>query len=201
MKVRKSIGSILALCAGLLLIFCLQATANDLPRKPATRGTVRLLPADKNSSTKALLPDLVISSMVVTPVCGGSGTWTANITATVKNQSRVSTADLSQIAWHQIMAADWWFTAGPVFLESTSVNTVKPQTGGPKELKPGATWTGKLVIGGIPLANIDKAKKSGHAASQFGFIVKADPMNGVAEGYENNNEKRVYLPMTTCTKP
>jgi len=201
MKVGKVTASILALCAGMLMMFCLQATAADQPRKPATRGTVRRLPADKNSSLKALRPDLVISSAVVTPICGGGGTWTANITATVKNQSQVATADLSQIPWHQIMAADWWFTAGPGFLNSTSVKTVKPQIGGPKELKPGATWTGKLVIGGIPLANIDEAKKAGHPTSQFGFSVKADPMNGVAEGFENNNEKRVYLPMTTCFKP
>ena len=137
----------------------------------------------------AMMPDLVVASASVTPVCNGK-TWTAKIVATVKNNGQVA-ADLSKITWQIILAADWFFTPGEGFLENPSPKTVKPSVGGPKELKPGESWTGTLTITGIPKANVAKAKKAGHPTAQFGFKLVADPTNSIAEANEKNNEKLI----------
>ena len=63
---------------------------------------------------------------------------------------------------------------------------VTPQLGGPKALKPGESWTGTLTITGIP-----RLKKGGHKGD-YSFGVTADPLNGVAESNEKNNENLAY---------
>ena len=192
----KEVGIlVLALVAGLAMAMGWQATEAAESQKPGIREPVQAVPVEKTRLLGPALPDLVITSASVTPKCGGmGGTWTANIVATVKNNGQVA-ADLSKITWQIVLEADWGFTAG-----NPSAKTVKPQVGGPKELKPGESWTGTLTINGIPKANVSKAKKGGHPTAQFSFAVKADPSNGVAEANEKNNEKLIYLPMTTCSK-
>ncbi len=194
------IARALACLAGLAMVLGLEVNAVAQRQQPDRRSPGQLVPVEKNPGLMALLPDLVITSASVTPKCDG-GTWTANINATVKNQSSHGTADLSKVVWQIVLAADWWFTAGQVFLENPPTKPVNPQAGGPMALKPGESWTRMLSITGIPKANVPKAQKAGHPTAQFGFGVTADPTNGVAEANENNNKKLIYLPMTTCSQP
>lgn len=134
-----------------------------------------------------LLPDLVVSSASVKATCVNKKTVTAEIVATVKNQSPKGTADLTKVAWQIILGAEWWSTSGPINLEPAASQTVKPLVGGPKMLAPGATWTGKLAIAGIP-----RFKKSIAKQGEYGFQVVADPGKNVGESNEKNNEKLIY---------
>lgn len=142
------------------------------------------------------LPDLVVTSVKVAATCEANGTVTATINAIVKNQSQKGTADLSKIPWQIVLAADWWSTSGPETLEQSAVKPVLPQMDGPMSLKPGQWIARTLTITGIP------KHKPGAAGGThlFGFKVTADPLKGVAEADEKNNEKLAFAP-DPCTKP
>lgn len=64
---------------------------------------------------------------------------------------------------------------------------MKPLVGGPKTLPPGATWTGKLTILGIPRFKPGIAKQG-----QYGFALTADPGKAIAEFDEQNNKLLTY---------
>ena len=141
-------------------------------------------------------PDLVVASAKATAVCTAQGTVTAKIVAVVKNQSPKGTAYLSNIPMQIVVeVTKWWSTSGPGFLEKSSKPTIKPQLGGPKTLKPGQSWTATLSIAGIP-----KFKKGGTKPRQYGFVVRVDPVKGVPEANEANNELLTYA-FDPCFKP
>lgn len=142
-------------------------------------------------------PDLMITSMNITTVCTAQGTVTANIAATIKNQSAKGTADLSKIPWHIIAEAMWWPAYSVTYLENQSKTTIKPQVGGPTTLKPGQTWNAKLTILGIPKY---KTNLGNAAPIIYHFEVKIDPLNGVAESNEGNNKWMKTAP-DACFKP
>lgn len=142
-------------------------------------------------------PDLAITSVKITTVCTAQGTVTANIAATIKNQSAKGTADLSKVPWHIIAEAMWWPAHSVTYLEKQSQTTIKPQVGGPTILKPGQTWNAKLTILGIPKY---KTNLGNAAPINYYFEVKIDPLNGVAESNEGNNKQMKTAP-DACFKP
>ncbi len=146
------------------------------------------------------LPDLVVAHATVAMKCKPDGTRTATIFAIVKNQSSMAPADLSKIPFSQVLNVVWWFPSGDGYLE-----TVKPgksmitgAVGGPKVLKPGGVWASTFTITGIPkVANVSKLKKE-HPDAHYVFKVTADPLKGVAESNEGNNEKNLGVPWDQC---
>lgn len=130
-----------------------------------------------------LLPDLVVASAVVTMKCQADGTRSATIVATVKNQSAKGTADLSKVPWQIIVEADWGWGSGGL-----KPPTVKPQAGGPKTLKSGESWKATLTIAGIKPPT-QQTPGSGPAVESYNIQVIADPLKGVVESNENNNDK------------
>lgn len=177
--------------------------APRLPVPDAPSSKPRLAPSVPErrlpGAVIAQLPDLVVLSATVTPKCHDDGTWLAEITATVRNQSQYGTADLSKMGFSIILDASWGFTAGSNFMPPNT--SVHPSVGGPKMLAPGQSWTGKLVLDGIYNVKPDVVKLNGHPGAEFSFKVTADPGNGVVESNEKNNDKLLYLPMTTCAHP
>lgn len=170
------------------------AAPSSKPR-PAPSIPERRLPG----AERVQLPDLVVHSATVIPKCHDDGTWRAEITATVRNQSQYGAADLSKMGFSILLDASWGFTAGSSFMPPNT--SVHPSVGGPKMLAPGQSWTGKLVLDGIYNVKPDVVKLNGHPGAEFSFKVTADPGNGVAESNEKNNVKLLYLPMTTCAHP
>ena len=57
------------------------------------------------------LPDLVVTSVKVTMKCAANGRLTADLLATVKNQSPKGTADLSKVTWNILLEATWGTSA------------------------------------------------------------------------------------------
>jgi hypothetical protein len=160
-------------------------------RKPATNAPVK---AVQPTVPPEWLPDLVIFSAEATAVCTAQGTVTTTVVAKVKNQGQKGTADLSKTPFHIIVeVSNWASTSGPINLEQAPGPTVKPQGGGPAVLKPGESWGGTLVIAGMP-----KFKKNA-THTQYGFVVRADPLKAVAEADEGNNEKMAYV-LDPCAK-
>lgn len=168
-------ASVMAILLGLSLLNAPPASAQSTDRGPQTQ-IPPIIPFEWK-------PDLVIASVQATTVCAAQGTVTANILVVVKNQSPKATADLSTIPWHIIVEA-LWAAGSPGDLENPSKQTVKPQAGGPMTLKPGQSWSGKLTIVGIPKY---KAVAGATKAGSYALWVKADPLNGVAEASEKNN--------------
>jgi hypothetical protein len=161
--------------------------AGGQTRKPGQQGPVK---AVQPTVPKEWLPDLVVTSAEASAMCTPQGTVTATVIATVKNQSPKGTADLSKVPFQIVLeVSKWWSTTSGTGadLEQPPGSTVKPQAGGPQSLKPGESWTGKLSIAGIP-----RFKKGPTKPGQYGFNVKADPSNAVAEGDEANNEKVTF---------
>ena len=133
----------------------------------------------------ATLPDLVVTKVSVIAGCQNN-TVTATISTQVKNQGPVA-ADLTNVPW-QIIVEVTWGTNGLAQLESRNTQTIKPQQGLPKKtLAPGAVFDTTMVIKGIP-----RFKAGGFKNPQYSYTVRADPLKGVAEGNENNNEKMAY---------
>jgi CARDB protein len=178
-------ASVAAILIGLGLVPVSAASAQDRKPKPGQQGPVKatqpLVPAE-------WVPDLVITSAKATTVCTAKGTVTATIVATVKNQSPKGTVDVSKVPMQIIVEVAKWSSTGvtSAVLE-TGPPTIKPQAGGPATLKPGETWTATLDIAGMP-----KFTKSGNKPGQYGFLVKADPLNAVAESDEKNNDLNVF---------
>lgn len=177
---RRRISGHAALIAVLLATSTLSAAGQATP--PGQRGPAKPSPG----GPKILLPDLTITSAKVTLTCGNK-IVTANIEATVKNGDTNGVADLSKIPFAIVMDATWGSTSGLNGLEDSSTKPVNPQLGGPKTMKPGESWTGKMTITGIPRFKPGTAK-----AGQYVFPVNADPVKGVAETDEKNNTKLAY---------
>ena len=132
------------------------------------------------------LPDLVVASATATTVCTAQGTVKARITVVVKNQSAKGTADMSLIPMQTIVDIRTWYPAsGNEWLVKWPVVTIKPSAGGPKVLKPGQTAKATLEIAGIPKY---KTKKGNTVPGVYIFAVRVDPVNGVKEANEKNNE-------------
>lgn len=129
-------------------------------------------------------PDLVVTSASTTAVCTAQGTVTVNIVATVKNQSPKGIADLSKIPWQIIVEVTSWWDAkvNKAGLENPGKQAIKPQAGGPTVLKPGQSFAVKLTVAGL-----SKFKK-GNLTGQYGLKVTADPLKGVPESNEGNNQ-------------
>lgn len=133
-----------------------------------------------------ILPDLVITFGTAAVKCEANGSRKAELVATVINQSLTATADLSSIPWQIIVAADWWPIDGWGSL-SSSGTWVKPLMGGPMTLKPGEQFTTSLTITGLPHINpVDDIEK-------YGFELTADPLKGVIESNEDNNQMLIYV--------
>ena len=150
---------------------------------PGQRGPAKPAPGGPKIPR---LPDLTISSAKVTVTCGNK-TVTANIEATVKNGDTSGLADLSKIPFAIVMDASWGSISGLSSLEETSTKPVNPQLGGPKTMKPGESWSGKMTISSMPRFKPGTAK-----AGVYVFSVHADPVKGVAETDETNNTKLAY---------
>lgn len=184
-------ASVLALLLGVSLLCVPPASAQARKPQGPMMETPPVIPAE-------FLPDLVVSAKA-TVKCTANGKVAATIIATVKNQSPKGTADMSKIPWQILVEADWAFTGGPGFLEPGQ--TVKPQLGGPKTLKPGESWVATLEIVGIPKVDVAKAKKGGHLSSQYAFWATVDPLKGVAESNETNNKSASVYLSDPCQKP
>ena len=150
---------------------------------PGQRGPVKPVPGGPRIP---VLPDLTITSATVTTACVGKNV-TANIEATVKNGDKSGLADLSKIPFSIVMDATFASIFGSSSLEESSVKPVNPQAGGPKSLKPGETWTTKMTITGMP-----RFKPGLTKPGQYVFSVNADPVKGVTESDEKNNQKLAY---------
>lgn len=150
---------------------------------PGQRGPVKPAPGGPRLSG---LPDLTITSANVTVTCVNK-TVTANIEATVKNGGINGVADLSKIPFAIVMDASWGSISGSGALEESSTKPVNPQLGGPKTLKPGESWTGKMTITRMP-----RFKSGLPKPGVYSFAVNADPVKGVAEADEKNNTKLAY---------
>jgi len=134
-------------------------------------------------------PDLVILSATATMVCTAQGTVKAKIVAVVKNQSPKGTADMSKIPMQIIVDLRAWGPgSGTQWLVKWPVVTIMPAAGGPTTLKPGQTWKATLEVLGIPKY---KTKKGNTVPGDYIFWVRADPVGGVKESNEKNNEKKV----------
>jgi CARDB len=183
-------ASVSAILMGLCLLGASPVLAQSTVQQVPQRQVEPIIPPEWK-------PDLVVTSAKVTTVCTAQGTATAKIVATIKNQSPKGTADLSKAVWQIIVEVTSWWSTGVtgVGLENPGKQTVKPQIGGPKTLKPGQSWTGTLTIVGIP-----KFEKGGTKPGQYGFEVRADPQKAVAESNEANNELLTYA-FDPCFKP
>jgi len=177
-------ASVTAILIGLCLLGGSPVLAQSTGQQGPQRQVEPIIPPEWK-------PDLVVASAKVTTVCTAQGTVTANIVATIKNQSSKGTADLSKVPWHIIAEARWWPQSSSSYLENPSKQTVKPQAGGPTTLKPGQTWTAKLAIVGLPKY---KTNLGNTVAGNYVFEVKADPLKAVAEGNENNNTVMTVAP-------
>jgi len=166
-----------------LLFATSSPSAAEQATPPGQRGPAKPAPGGPKIQ---MLPDLTITSAKVTVTCGNK-TVTANIVATVKNGGASALADLSKIPFAIVMDASWGSTFGPGVLEESSTKPVNPQLGGPKTMKPGESWTGKMTITGMPRFKPGTAK-----AAEYSFFVNADPLKGVAEADETNNTKLAY---------
>jgi hypothetical protein len=185
---RRALAAAIAVGVG---VSCAAVSAAQT-RKPVTNAPVK---AVQPTVPPEWLPDLVVVSADATAVCTAKGTVTATVVAKVRNQGSKGTADLSKTPFHIVVeVSEWWSTSGPINLEQPPGQTIKPQVGGPTTLKPGESWTGTLVIAGMP-----KFKKNPTNAPQYGFVVRADPLKAVAEADESNNEKLAYAP-DPCAK-
>lgn len=136
----------------------------------------------------AAYPDLIVQTVAASVQCVGGKSVTANIKATVKNQSKTGTADLTNVAWQIVLGATWWSVTGNPRLTPRG-HTVDPQAGGPKVLGPGQGWSTTLIILGIPTY-----QKTDNKPWQYGFAVRADPGRQVPETNEANNEMLAYAP-------
>jgi hypothetical protein len=174
LRIHASVATILI---GLNLLYASPVSAQTVQQVPQTQAPI-ILPAE-------FRPDLVVT-VAGNPkaVCTAQGTVTVNIVATVKNQSPKGTADLSKIPWHIIVEVTKWWDAkvNKAGFENPGKQTVKPQVGGPAVLKPGQSFTVTLTVAGLP-----KFKK-GNLTGQYGFHVTADPLKGVLESNEGNNQ-------------
>lgn len=171
----------------LLVLIAVSAAAQARKPSPGQEGglqpTQPVVPAE-------FLPDLVVASAKATATCTAKGSVTAKIEATVKNQSPKGPADLTKVPWQIVVeVTKWWSTSGEGPLDPTkgSVKTVKPQQGGPKVLKPGESWTTVLEI-----ANMPPFKTGLQNPGTYGFTVRADPLKGIGESNEANNDLIVY---------
>ena len=141
---------------------------------PITNAPGLIIPKDQ-------LPDLVPVAATMNLACAADKkSLTATFTTTIQNKGKTS-ADLSMITWHIIVDA----IAEPtqdVFVEPSPLKPIHPAQGGPKILKPGATFKTNLTIHNVP-----HLKKSAPASARYALVVRADPTQGVAEADENNN--------------
>jgi hypothetical protein len=141
------------------------------------------------------LPDLKIFSASATATCMPNGTVTATVVAKVKNYGLKGIADLSKSPLHTVVEiSKWWATSGDGNLAKPPGPMVKPQAGGPAMLKPNESWAGTLTMAGLP-----PFKKNPTNAGQYGFVVRADPSNAVAESDEANNETLAFV-LDPCAK-
>lgn len=168
-----------------------QPSSNQAPERPS-RPTVP--PSRYFRTPPDLAPDLIIASGTVAMNCEPDGSRRADFNVTVKNQSSTATADMSGITWQIIVAADWWPVKGWGQVVSSSVGWVKPLEGGPMALKPGEQFTTPLTITGLPQLTPENYQ-------EYGFELTADPMNGVLESNEDNNQMLLYVTLDkNCVK-
>lgn len=169
---RRSVFQVFLFAAALVVA----AAADGQTGSTGQRGPSRPTPP------KIALPDLTITAVKATTTCA-NGTVTATIVATVKNGDQNGLADLSKIPFAIVMDANWGSTVGAGSLDGAPpLKPVKPQSGGPKTLKPGETWTGTMTITGVP-----RFKAGAPKTAKYVFTVNADPLKGVAETDEKNN--------------
>ena len=127
------------------------------------------------------LPDLAVTAAKVSVTCVGGNYVKAVISATFRNLSARS-ADLSRVPWQIVVKAEWSPSMGSGYLMDPGKETVMPTANGPVLWRPGQKLARTLTIHGIP-----RYQETAPLPRQYGFAVRVDPKNLIAESDESNN--------------
>lgn len=167
------------------------ATAS--PARPETaqpaphRTVLQIAPSARVLSLSETLRDLAVTLAKVSVTCIGGNYLKAVIVATFRNLSNAKSADLTRVPWQSIIKADWNPSLGYGSLMDPGRKTIKPMASGPVLWRPGQTMMRTLTIHGIP-----KHHATATAPCRYGFAVRIDPKNPIAESDESNNARIAY---------
>ncbi len=156
-------------------------TAQPVPARAVTQLAPRPAEAARPGHLVEQLPDLAVTLAKVSVTCVRGSYVKAVISATLENLSTRS-ADLSKVPWQIIVKADWSPSMGSGQLMDRDKETIMPTANGPILWRPGQHLARTLTIHGIP-----KYKETAPQPRQYGFAVRVDPKNLIAESDESNN--------------
>jgi hypothetical protein len=177
---RRQMAAGFALAAAVLLGAASIVGAETAQPVPA-RAVTQRAPRPPEAARIGQLPDLAVTAAKVSLTCVRGNSVKAVISATFENLSTRS-ADLSNVPWQVIVKAEWSPRMGSRHLVDPDKETIMPTASAPVLWRPGQNLARTLTIHGIP-----KYKKTAPQPRQYGFAVRVDPKNLIAESDESNN--------------